>query len=175
MFYTRERKCRHPSLDQSLDPARALFTRHGFDPVKWHSIPTRPVRDHELLRISWKRRGRREPLVSGEDRKTIERPPYAHRSTTNFSPFHLALNIIRGTEYNLSCVDIWWLVPLNHRKTSRMRVETMMRAHQTGGEMVCCLAGREFISRKKKFNLYFGGPVFSTLISPDVFSIIRAD
>ena len=25
----------------------------------------------------------------------------------------------------------WWLVPLNHRKTSRMRVETMMRAHQT--------------------------------------------
>lgn len=107
LFYTRERKCRHPSLDQSLDPVRALFTRHGFDPVKWHSIPTRPVRDHELLRISWKRRGRREPLVSGEDRKTIERPPYAHRSTTNFSPFHLALNIIRGTEYNLSCVDIW--------------------------------------------------------------------
>lgn len=71
----------------------------------------------------------------------------------------------------------WWLVPLNHRKTSRMRVETMMRAHhQTEkGEMVYCLASREFISRKKKFNLYFGGPVFSTLISPDVFSIIRAD
>lgn len=38
------------------------------------------------------------------------------------------------------------------------------RASSEGrGEMVYCLAGREFISRKKKFNLYFGGPVFSHL------------
>lgn len=53
-------------------------------------------------------------------------------------------------------------MPLNHRKTSRMRVETMMRAHTTdrGGDVVSCLAGGEFISRKKKFNLYLAAVSF---------------
>lgn len=101
-------------------------------------------------------RGRTEKQSSGH--LTLIVPPQIfHLSTSKYYSV-VAQSIIYPV-----WIFGWWLVPLNHRKTSRMRVETMMRAHQTGGEMVCCLAGREFISRKKKFNLYFGGPVFSHL------------
>lgn len=112
-------------------------TFHATASTQSNGIQSRPVRDHELLRISWKQEGRRggrtsEPLDSGEDRKTIERPPYVRSSFHyKFSPSHPLkyYSVMAQSIIYPMWIFGWWLVPLNHRKTSRMRVETTMRAH----------------------------------------------
>lgn len=57
-------------------------------------------------------------------------------------------------------------MPLNHRKTSRMRVETTMRAHsRPRGERWLAVSQAENLFPVRRNLIYVGGSVFSVLAS----------